>query len=119
MNLCSTIVILKSDVTSSGAKLLSLSHPDSPERDQKLEQLQNSFTLLLSADYQMSKLLPYWGHTLQPSSTYYLQKVSYDVYGIVDHRNRSGHLYLMNETAGPRKTDHTISYLNALSEVFW
>lgn len=59
----------------------------------------------------MSKLLPYWGHSAQPSSTYYLQKVSYDIYGIVDHRDGSGHLYLMNETAGPKNTDHTISYI--------
>ncbi len=28
--------------------------------------------------------------------------MSYDIYGIVDHRDRSGHLYFMNETAGPR-----------------
>ena len=59
----------------------------------------------------MSKLLPHWGHSPQPSSTYYLQKVSYDIYGIVDHRDGSGHLYLMNATAGPKNTDHTISYL--------
>ena len=35
----------------------------SPERDSKLQQLKNTFTLLLSADYQMSMLLPYWGHS--------------------------------------------------------
>ena len=87
------------------------SSSSSPERDQKLQQLQNTFTLLLSADYQMSKLLPYWGHSPQPSSTSYLQKVSYDIYGIVDHIDRSGYLYLMNETAGPKNTDLTISYL--------
>ena len=59
----------------------------------------------------MSKLLPYWGHTAQLSSTYYLQKVSYDIYGIVDHRDESGHLYLLNETVGPKNTDHSFSYL--------
>ena len=37
--------------------------------------------------------------------------MSYDIYGIVDHRDGSGHLYLINETVGPRNTDHTISYL--------
>ena len=58
----------------------------------------------------MSKLLPHWGHSPQPSSTYYLQTVPYDFYGIVDHRDGSGHLYLVNETAGPKNTDHTISY---------
>ena len=74
----------------------------SPERKKRLQQLRNTFTLLLSADFQMSKLLPYWGHSAQPSSTYYLQKVSYDIYGIVDHRGDSGHLYLFNETIGPK-----------------
>ena len=47
----------------------------------------------------MSKLLPYWGHIAQPSSTYYLQKVSYDIYGIVDHRDGTGNLYPLNEMA--------------------
>ena len=58
----------------------------------------------------MSKLLPYLGHSPQPSSTYYLQTVSYDIYGIVDHRDGSGHLYLIYETAGSKNTDHTMSY---------
>ena len=116
-NLCSSIVILKSNVTNNGAKLLSLTHPVVlSKRDQKLQQLQNTFTLLLSADYQMSKLLPYWGHSPRPSLTYYLQKLSYDIYGIVDHRDGSGYLYLMNETADPKNTYRTISYL--ISEVF-
>ena len=82
-----------------------------PERNETLKQLQSTFTSLLSADYQMSKLLPYGGHTAQPSSKYYLQKVSYDIYGIVDHRDESGHLYLLNETVGPKNTDHSFSYL--------
>ena len=59
----------------------------------------------------MSKLLPYWGDSPQPSSTYYLQKVSYDIFGIVDHRDGVGHLYILNETIGPKNTDHTLSYL--------
>lgn len=37
------------------------STPCSPERNKKLQQLQNTFTLLLSADYHMSKLLPFLG----------------------------------------------------------
>ena len=83
----------------------------SPERDERLKVLQSTFTLLVSVDYQMSKLLPYWGYTAQPSSTYYLQKLSYDIYGIVDHRDESGHLYISNETVGPKNTDNRISYL--------
>jgi hypothetical protein len=59
----------------------------------------------------MSKLLPYWGHSAQPSSKYYLQKVSYDIYAVVDHRQDQGHLYLLNETIGAKNIDHTFSYL--------
>ena len=83
----------------------------SPENAERLEELQNTFTLVLSAYYQMSQLLPYWGHSAQPSSTYYLQKVLYDIYGIVDHRHDQSHLYLLNETIGAKNTDHSFLYL--------
>lgn len=42
---------------------------------------------------------------------YDMQKVSYDIYGIVDHRQESGHVDLLNETIGPKNTDHSFSYL--------
>ena len=42
---------------------------------------------------------------------YYLQKMSYDVFGIVDCRNDQGYVYLVPETIGPKNTDHTLSYL--------
>ena len=29
----------------------------------------------------------------------------------MDHRDESGHLYILNETVGPKNTDHSISYL--------
>ena len=83
----------------------------SPENYERLEELKNVFTLLLSADYQMSKLLPFWGHSAQPRSTYYLQKVSYDLYGIDDNRQESEHLYTFNETIGAKNTDHSFSYI--------
>ena len=59
----------------------------------------------------MNKLIPYWGNSPQPGSTYYLQKLSYDVFGIVDHRSERGHVYLFSELIGPKNTDHTFSYL--------
>ena len=37
--------------------------------------------------------------------------MSYDIYGIVDHRDESGHLYILNETIGPKNTDHSFSYI--------
>lgn len=58
----------------------------------KTQALKHCFTLLLSTDFQMQKLLPYWGRSPQPGSTYYLQKLSYDLLGIVDHRCGSVHL---------------------------
>ena len=45
---------------------------------------QHCFTLAISADYQQSKLIPSWGKTEQPGSTYYLQKVSHYIFGIMD-----------------------------------
>lgn len=37
--------------------------------------------------------------------------MSYDIFGIVDHREESNHVYLVSELTGPKNTDHTISYL--------
>ena len=83
----------------------------SPEQDDELQQLKHTFTLVLSTDYQMNKLMPFWGQSLQPGSTYYLQKFSYDVLGVVDHRDDCNHVYLFSELIGPKNTDHTFSYL--------
>ena len=55
----------------------------------RLDQLQDSFELVLSADYQMTKLIPHWGNSDQPGISYYLRKVSHDLFEIVDHRDDS------------------------------
>ena len=81
------------------------------QENQTLENLHHNFTLVLSADYQMQKLVPYWGFSPQPGSTYYLQKLSHDIFGIVDHRNNHSTIYVFDETVGPKNTDHTISLL--------
>ena len=52
-----------------------------------LDGAKHCFTATISADYQQSKLIPSWGKTEQPGSTYYLQKVSHEIFGIVDHSN--------------------------------
>ena len=72
------------------------------EEEQKLATLRHSFTLTMSADYQMSKLVPYWGLSPQPSSTYYLQKLSHDIFGVVDHREDKACFYIFNEIIGPK-----------------
>ena len=80
------------------------------EEKAALAVMRNKFTLVVSADYQMSKLVPYWGMAPQPGSTYYLQKLNHDVYGIVNHATDSSAVYLFDERIGPKNTDHTISY---------
>ena len=42
------------------------------QEHQKLENLHHNFTLVLSADYQMQKLVPYWEFSPQPGSTYHM-----------------------------------------------
>ena len=59
----------------------------------------------------MCKLVPYWGLSPQPGSTYYLQKLNHDIFGIVNHAQNSSSVYLFDERVGPKNTDHTISYL--------
>lgn len=81
------------------------------EEEQTLCDLKNQFTVVLCADHQMAKLVPYWGMSAQPGSTYYLQKLSNDLFGIVDHSSGSSTVYMFDERAGPKNTDHTISYL--------
>ena len=77
-----------------------------------LDGAKHCFTATISADYQQSKLIPSWGGTEQPGSTYYLQKVSHD---IVDHLNDTSVVYLFDERIGPKNTDHTL-FLNSLLE---
>lgn len=59
----------------------------------------------------MQKLVPYWGSSPQPGSTYYLQKLSYDLFRIVDHRDESSAVYIFDERVGTKTADHTISYI--------
>lgn len=40
-----------------------------------------------------------------------MQKVSYDLLGIVNHREEEGFVYMFSELIGPKNTDHTFSYL--------
>ena len=69
--------------------------------------LKHRFNLVVSADYQMSKLVPYWGMSAQPGSMYYLQKLSHDILEVVNHATN----YLFDERVGPKNTDHTVSYI--------
>ena len=90
-----------------------LQSKEEPSQDESTQPIvcQHKFTLVLSADYQQSKLILHWGEPEQPSSTYYLQKVSHDVFSLVDHRNDGKHIVLFEERLGPKNTDHTISFV--------
>ena len=81
------------------------------DEEEKLAVMKHKFNLVLSADYQMGKLVPYWGQSPQPGSTYYLQKLNHDVFGIVNHATRSSAVYVFDERVGPKTTDHTVSYI--------
>ena len=81
------------------------------EEEETLATLKLRFNLVLCADYQQCKLVPYWGMSDQPGSTYYLQKVNHDLFGIVNHGDGSSAVYLFDETIGPKNTDHTLSFL--------
>ena len=75
--------------------------------DDEADQLRSRFTLVISTDYQMSKLTPHWGYSPQPGSTYYLQKLSHNLLGIVNHSEEaSTAVYLMS--AVDRKTQITL-----------
>lgn len=51
---------------------LELKDDKTEEESEKLVTLKNNFTLTLSVDYQMQKLVPYWGHSPQPCREYIL-----------------------------------------------
>ena len=78
----------------------------------KLTRLKKKFNLVICADYQMCKLVPYWGMSAQSGSTYYLQKLNHDVFDIVNHGSKTSTVYLFDERVGPKNTDHTLSYLS-------
>ena len=83
----------------------------SDEDRETLDGLQKRFDLVISANFQMQKFVPYWGLSPQLASTYYLQKLNHDILGICNHGNGSSMVYLFNERIGPKSTDHTVSYL--------
>ena len=85
-----------------------------------LHTLQAEYTAFLSADYMMSKTLPFWGESPQAAKTYYQMKLVCDVFGVVDHSKagkEGNYTYLCDElAAGSKNTDHTISFLSHVLE---
>jgi hypothetical protein len=94
--------------------IVTLSSQDelSDASSRELEHLKESFMLVVSADYQMTKLIPHWGSSDQPGISYYLRKVSHDLFGIVDHRDETKYVAIFDERVGPKNSNHTISILH-------
>ena len=84
----------------------------SPEEEKELSRLKQLFSLTIGADYQMSKFVPSWGTSPQPGSTYYLQKLSHNIFGIDNYYTSESSIYIFDERLGPKNLDHTISYFH-------
>lgn len=85
----------------------------SKEKKVQLQELIGQITFTLSLDYQQSKLTPHWGFSAQPSETYYLRKLSHNIFGIVDHTLAKNAVYVLDERAGGAKNaDITISSID-------
>ena len=83
------------------ASLLSEEHHTEAE-DTMLTELQSEYSTFVSADFMMSKNLPFWGESPQPAKTYYEMKLVCDVFGIIDHSKQgreSHYTYLCEELA--------------------
>ena len=77
------------------AKWSDISEPSlTDDESERLAVLKHRFNLVISADYQVSKLVPYWGMSAQPRSTYYLQ-LSHDVLGNVNDATNKSSVYLL------------------------
>ena len=78
-----------------------------------LQELKGQIIFCLSLDYQQSKLTPHWGFSAQPSETYYLRKLSHNIFGVVDHTLAKTAVYVLDERAGGAKNaDITISLVD-------
>ena len=85
--------------------------------DATLSELQREYSAFVSADYMMSKNLPYWGESPQPAKTYYQMKLVCDGFGIVDHSQQKNYTYLCDElAAGSKNSDHTISFFQHFTD---
>jgi len=79
----------------------------------KLQELKGQITFTFSLDYQQSKLTPHWSFSAQPSETYYLRKLSHNIFGIVDHTLAQNAVYVLDErTGGAKNADITISLID-------
>ncbi len=85
----------------------------SEEDETELKELKGRFTFTFSLDYQQSKLTPHWGFSAQPGETYYLRKLSHNIFGIVNHAVANNAVYVADERIGGTKNGNmTISLVD-------
>ena len=61
---------LRDKSTANYRRIKELEDDVTPEAMQECLHLKSSFTAVVDADYQMSKLLPHWGYSAQPGRSY-------------------------------------------------
>ena len=67
---------------------------------------------VICVDYMQERTLPYFGSSAQPSETYYKQKLTVHLCGLVQHHGGRSVVYLSDERAsGAKVADHLCSYL--------
>ena len=79
------------------------------EEEEKLVQLKQCYTAVISADYQMSKLVPYWGLSPQPGSTYYLPMTFWEL--LTTEKEMEQYTFLMRDWDQKTQIIATVSYL--------
>jgi hypothetical protein len=58
-------------------------------------------------------LTPHWEFSPQPGETYYLRKLSHNIFGIVDHTTDKNYVYVLDERiAGAKNVNMTVSLVN-------
>ena len=68
---------------------------------------------VICVDYMQERTLPFFGDSSQPGETYYKQKLTVHLFGLVQHHLRGSLVYLSDERAGGAKSsDHICSYLS-------
>lgn len=61
----------------------------------------------------MGKLVPTWGQSAQPGKTYYYQKLSHDIFGVVNSSLDQRYVFVKDELiGGDKNSDHVCSYLS-------
>ena len=84
----------------------------SPEEEEELSSLQQLFHWPLVQTIKCLSFVRPWGMSPQPGSTYYLQKLSHNIFGIDDYSTNESSIYIIDEWLGPNNSDHTISHLH-------